>query len=407
MKRVVVVGGGFTGLVTAYYLGRAGYQVDLYEASGHVGGLLSSERTPFGLVESAANGMIASDSVEELFRDLGVPILHPRGEYKKKRFIFRKGLRRWPLSFFETLGLAFRFLPKFLWAKSRLKPGPQESVWQWGSLHLGEAATRYLLAPALQGIYAGDITRMSAAAILGPMFSGKKRTRYRGTIAPVEGMGQLIQNLKTKVEAQGARIHLNTPYLCQDLSVPHIVCVSAAASSKVVAPVAPELAGTLAKIETLSLISATVFLENPRRKIEGFGCLVPDGFRIQSLGILSNTYIFDNRGPGYSETWILGGARSPELCQKSDQELLTLIQTDRGKLLGEEGKVSAFRIHRWPRALPHFTVEHNTSMEKLQLPRNLYLNGNYLGVIGLSKIVERTENLVKKLKEEGVWQNEA
>jgi oxygen-dependent protoporphyrinogen oxidase len=401
MKKAVVVGGGFTGLITAYYLGREGYHVDLYEAGGRVGGLISSERTPYGLVESAANGMMASDDIEELFRDLDVAILHPRREYKRKRFIFRGGLRRWPLSIFETLGMLIRVLPKMLFAKSRLKPAASESVAHWGGRSFGEAATKYLIAPALQGIYAGDIKKMSASSIFGGMFlGGAKKQRYRGTIAPVNGMGELIQALKTKVEAQGAKIHLNTPYAVTSLDVPHVVCVSAAASSKVVQGIDKELSQQLSKIETLSLVSATLFLENPAKKVEGFGCLFPEGFSVQSLGVLSNTYIFDNRGPGYSETWILGGARSPELIQRSDQEILSLIRSDRKKLLGEEGKVTGFRIHRWPQALPHFTLEHNTLMRNLKTAKNLYLNGNYLDVIGLSKIVARTKSIVQELKEQ-------
>jgi oxygen-dependent protoporphyrinogen oxidase len=400
MKKVVVVGAGFSGLVTAYYLGRQGYAVDIYEASNHVGGLLSSELTPYGLVESAANSMMSSPEVEALFSDLGLKIMRPRTEFKRKRFIFRHGLRRWPLSWVESLGLFFRVVPKMLFAKQSLKPLPQESVWQWGRRHFGPAATKFLITPALQGIYAGDVQKLSADLIFGGMFTKDQRTRYKGSIAPEQGMGELIQALKDKIQDQGAKLHLNSTYVIASLEIPHVVCVSAAASSQVVRTISPELSRQLAKIEILPLISATLFLENPVKKIRGFGCLIPEGFRIQSLGVLSNTFIFDRRGPGYSETWILGGAKSPALLLKSDQELIHLLQNDRGKLLGEEGKVTGFRIHRWPKALPHFTVEHNNLIRALVLPKNLYLNGNYLDVIGLSKILVRSQQLVQNLGEE-------
>ena len=399
MKKAIVVGAGFTGLVTAYYLGRKGFQVEVHEASNHVGGLISSERTPFGLVESAANGMIASDLVEELFRDLNLPLMRPLIKYRKKRFIFRDGPKRWPLTFSETLRFLFKFLPKMIFAKGSLKPRADESVAAWGRKNLGLPAVRYLLGPALKGIYAGDLERMSADSIFGRMFSSAPKAKYGGTVAPSNGMGELIQSLKNKIESQGAVVHYNSCYSVASLEVPTFVCVSAAAAAKVTGKVAPQLSAQLARIETLSLISATVFLESPAQKIQGFGCLIPEGSHIESLGVLSNTYIFDNRGPGYSETYIMGGARSPSLSAKSDQELLEIIQRDRAKLLGDSGKVIGFKIFRWPNALPHFTVEHNTLIRQLELPKNLFLNGNYLDVIGLSKILARTNDLVAQIKE--------
>ncbi|MBC7370866.1 MAG: FAD-dependent oxidoreductase, partial [Bdellovibrionaceae bacterium] len=325
---------------------------------------------------------------------------HPIAEYKKKRFIFREGLKRWPLTISETLAMIFRFLPKLLFAKAQLKPRTDESIGVWGRKNLGGPAVRYLLAPALQGIYAGNIERMSADSIFGKMFSNSKKTKYKGTVAPENGMGELIQALRLKIESQGTRIHLNSDYVVTDLEIPHFVCVSAKASAKVVAPVAKELALQLSKIETLSLVSVTLFLETPSRPIQGFGCLVPEGNNVESLGILSNTYIFNNRGPGYSETWILGGARSPNLIAKSDHELIQQIQQDRQKLFGEAGKIVGFKIFRWPNALPHFTLEHNTLIRQLNPPKNLYLNGNYLDVIGLSKILARTEDMVAQVKEQ-------
>lgn len=399
MKKVIVVGGGFTGLITAYYLSRAGFSVELHEARSRLGGLLSSVRTPQGLIESAANGMILNEDVEELFQELDISALKPIEQYKKRRFIFRNGMRRWPLSFLESLQLLGKLLPKLLFAKSQLKPQDTETIWQWGLKNLGPAATRYFLSPALQGIYAGDPRRMSASAILGGFFSGQKRKRYGGTLTPSEGMGQLIQKLKEKVEEQGVRIHLNSTYELRSLEIPQVVCVSAAASPQVLKYVAPELAEKLSQIETLSLLSVTVFFEEPQFKIEGFGCLMPEDQGVESLGVLSSTYIFENRGPNYSETWILGGARSPELYRKSDSEIIQGIQKDRKRILGEEGKILNFHIHRWPSALPHFTVEHNNLMRGLELPVNLYLNGNYIDVLGLSKILTRTKLLVNKIKE--------
>ena len=39
MKKVVIIGAGFTGLVTGYYLSKNGIKVDIYEKSSDIGGI--------------------------------------------------------------------------------------------------------------------------------------------------------------------------------------------------------------------------------------------------------------------------------------------------------------------------------------------------------------------------------
>lgn len=391
MKKAVVVGGGFSGLVTAYYLSRRGFEVDLYEASSRLGGLLGTEKLDAGLVETAANGFILNDALVELLEDIGLDFIRPL-KGARKRFIYRGAFRRWPLSLFETLSLIGKVLPRWFFNRKSFQPQTDETVWSWGLRCLNRAATKYLLAPGLQGIYAGDAHRMSAELILGPMFGGKKQ-KYRGTVSFKRGMGEFIAALEKKLTQQGVRIHLNTFYKVESLEVPHFVCVSAATAAKVIEKVAPSLGDQLTQMEVLPVLSATVFFEKPRFKLEGFGALFPDDQQFRVLGVLSPSYIFENRGPGYSETWIFGGAHSPETLNMSNEQILELIQTERTRLFGLSDKIQDSRMHPWPKALPHYTLEHKKILNGLQLPKNLYLNGNYMGVIGLSKILIRSKEL--------------
>jgi oxygen-dependent protoporphyrinogen oxidase len=395
MKKAIVVGGGFSGLVTAYYLSRRGFEVDLHEASSRLGGLLGSERLESGLVETAANGFILNDDLVELLEDIGLEYIRPLKE-ARKRFIFRGSFRRWPLSFFETLNLIGKALPRFFFSKASFKPQADETVWSWGLRCLNRAASRYLLSPALQGIYAGDAHKMSAELILGPLFGGKKQ-KYRGTVSFKKGMGEFVAAMEKKLVQQGVKIHLNSFYRIESLETPHVVCVSAAAAANVLEKVSPETAAEISKVEVLPVLSATVFFEKPRFRIEGFGVLFPDDQQYRVLGILSPTRIFENRGPDYSETWIFGGAHSPEVLEKSNEQILELIQSERARIFGLTDKVREYRMHPWPKALPHYTLEHKKILNGLKLPKNLYLNGNYMGVIGLSKILSRSKELAQKV----------
>src|SRR5262245_10614838 len=73
MKRVAVIGGGITGLSTAYYLGRAGVDFTLYEASPRLGGLLRSERVNDFLVEAGPDSFLSNKPwAAELAREIGI-----------------------------------------------------------------------------------------------------------------------------------------------------------------------------------------------------------------------------------------------------------------------------------------------------------------------------------------------
>lgn len=399
MKKVIVVGGGFSGMVTAYFLSRKGFAVELHESGSRLGGLISTEHiSGSGPVESAANGFILTEDLVSLLEELGLDYIETQ-KSARKRFIFRGKLRRWPLGILETVDLLGRVLSRFLFQRSSFRPQSEESVWGWGLRCLNRAMTQYLLAPALQGIYAGDAHRMSAELVLGPLFkrkATKKKSKYRGTISFKNGMGEFVSALERKLRDQGVRVELNSHYQIKDLSIPHVVCVSAAVAPKIIAPVAPEAAELLSRVEVLPVLRTTVFFEKPRFKLVGFGALFPEDQQYRVLGILSNTYIFENRGPLYNESWIFGGAHSPEMLNKSNDEILAQIQSERTRIFGATDKIVDYRIHPWPQALPHYTLEHQKILKELKLPRNLYLNGNYMGAIGLSKMLVYSQELVNE-----------
>src|SRR3990172_11876430 len=74
-RRVVVIGGGVSGLAAAYELARAETTVDvvLLEASGCVGGALSTQRRDGFLVERGADGFITNVPwAVDLCRRLGI-----------------------------------------------------------------------------------------------------------------------------------------------------------------------------------------------------------------------------------------------------------------------------------------------------------------------------------------------
>jgi oxygen-dependent protoporphyrinogen oxidase len=392
--KVSIIGAGFSGLTQAYFLTKKNIQVEIFDEQAQPGGMIQTKVTPQGLVETAANGIWNSPAFEELIQDLQLP-LAPRKEERKNRYIFRAGPKRWPLSNTETAKASAKFFRHWLFRSA--PPRDDETIEQWGLRVGGRAFTDYMLAPALQGIYAGDVTRMSAELVVGRFFekNKKRKPNLRGTLSPDRGMGQLMEELTIWLKKRGVQFHLGEKII--ELNGPTVIATSAWKAAEILQGQSPELAGILQKVEALPLISATLFFQNAPDRTRGFGCLFPTDQKFNALGVLFNTDIFERRGRGRSETWMLGGALSANLLDKSDDELLSLISDDRVRLFSRFDKPLEVSIQRWPRALPHYTVELKRALATLRLPDGVYLTGNYLGRIGLSRILEFNSELAEKI----------
>src|SRR5207344_2819562 len=149
------VGAGFSGLTTAYFLTKRGHKVRIIEKTDRAGGLINTLRTPHGLVETAANGLLNSARLEAMCADIGVPLIPTRKE-GRRRFIFRGKPKQLPL----TLSDMGRMVLRFGMSVRTLRPRPFETAADWGRRVVGRGATDYLLTPALGGIYAGDPERL-------------------------------------------------------------------------------------------------------------------------------------------------------------------------------------------------------------------------------------------------------
>ena len=110
----------------------------------------------------------------------------------------------------------------------------------------------------------------------------------------------------------------------------------------------------------------------------------------RARGVLFNDSIFEGRGLSHAETWIFGGALDADVVNLTDEEFAQLIASERKRFYGVRNEPLAVHVTRWPNALPHYTIELEKILTTLPAPPpNVTLVGNYLGRIGLAKLVER------------------
>ena len=391
LKRVAVLGAGFSGLTLARALKKRNVSVELFESRSSPGGLIQTSYQKV-IVESAAHAMLASQEVEELFAELKIELVKA-GYVSDAKWIFREQPKKWPLTFKETLRSLG--LPK--------KPLAQETVADWVNRNSSSALNDFFVAPALQGIYGAQTNELSASLVLGAFFDKSlraKKGKLNGSVAPLNGMSELLNKL-----AAEAKVNYNSSENLESLKDKFeavIVATGITEASNLLQHAQPDLSQKLSTIPKVSLLSATISFKNATPRIRGFGCLFPAQEKFESLGVLFNSDIFPKRGAN-NETWIFSGDHE----EKSSQMILKKIHADRKRIDPTDIDVDFCEMHRWPRVLPLYGLE----LEKVlsQWPGGnpfaagafvkpgVYLTGNYLGGIGLSKILSYNERLAQKI----------
>lgn len=175
MKRVVVVGGGITGLTTALDVRaaaeQAGEAVDLtvLEAAARPGGNIRTERTDGYIIETGPNGFLDNaPKTLDLVHRIGLEDrLQRADEAAARRFIYRLGRLHeaptGPLSFLRSSLLSPAGRLRLLaepFARSR-PDHVDETVHAFASRRIGREAASVLVDAMVSGVFAGDVRQLS------------------------------------------------------------------------------------------------------------------------------------------------------------------------------------------------------------------------------------------------------
>jgi oxygen-dependent protoporphyrinogen oxidase len=249
-RRVVVAGGGITGLAVAHRLLTAAaperpLEITLLEARPQLGGNIRTERLGGFVIDGGPDAWVAAKPhATELCRELGLgDRLIETTERNRRVYVRRRGaLHPLPEGLVLTVPtrvIPFAQTPLLSWpAKARMSldlviprraGGEDESIAHFVRRRLGREALERLAEPLLGGIYAGDVGALSVRSTFpqlveleerhGSMIAGalaQQRARSRGRRGPppsafhslLGGVGELVDALARRVERAGARIRL-------------------------------------------------------------------------------------------------------------------------------------------------------------------------------------------------------
>ncbi len=455
MARVVIIGGGMSGLSLAYYLKefRPDYEVVVLEKETTPGGKAHTKRLHGFTIECGVNGVLDNKpSTLGLARGLGVEIL-PSNENSKRRFVVKDGalvelpdtpkkfLKSPLLSISGKLRVAYEpFVPKY-------SGKGDESLASFAKRRLGPEAYKYLIDPMATGIYAGDPERLSLkscfprvheleetyGSLIRAMIqlarqakrerSGKKVGAGPGgnLVSFKNGMGELVGALEERLKAQGMlRCGIEVlgvecldrykfKVICQngqDIECSHVVLACPAKdASRILRHALSDIAQMCNSFDypPIGVVAFGIRPKDVSLDLRGFGFLAPGCEHRSILGTLWDSSIFENRAP---EGWallrtLLGGARRRDIKYKSDKELVDITYRELKDLVGLNRAPEFVMVHRWPRAIPQYTLGHEERVEAIQKGLRQYpglmIRCNWIGGVSLNDCIQNSKELAHAL----------
>lgn len=421
-KRVVIIGGGITGLAAACKLLELQNQTDpleltLLESSSRLGGVLKTTERDGFLIEAGADSFISEKpEAINLAKRLGIDSrLIETNQQHRRSFIVRNGKLRpvpegfqllaptrfWPFvstDIFSWRGKARMALDLIIQRRRDSNGNDDESLANFVRRRLGREAFERMAQPMIGGIYSADPEKLSLRAtlprflemerkhgsVIRAMWRGRRKNRsttgvsgarYSLFLSFDRGMQVLVDELakhvahfaqlNTKVESLRREsnewvIELTNQSIIKADSV--CLAVPAYAGAALVRNSDAELAQLLDQISYAS--TATINLAFRRSdvpyRLDGFGFVVPF---IEHKSILACTFSsvkFSNRAP---DDYVLlrafaGGALQPELFELDEGELVLRARNDLRDLLGITVPPLFTTVEKWKNSMPQYHVGH-------------------------------------------------
>jgi protoporphyrinogen/coproporphyrinogen III oxidase len=401
--RVIVVGGGITGLSAAFTLQEdarrlgAPLSLTVLEATAAPGGHAQTIDADGFLIEAGPNGFLNREPetlslVEAL--DLGPRLISARKE-ASRRFIVRGGrlceVPDSPPSLIRS--------PALSWAgKLRLlmepfasgPPGTEETVHAFATRRIGGEAADMLVDAAVSGISAGDSRVLSVDAQFpimtemerdhGGLFRAMFARRKSGKGPPAllgfdRGMGTLTGALADRlgpamryrsavrdITRAGAAWRLRL-YGSQAVEADHVVlAASAHAAAPMLSPLDPQLSVQLASFayEGVAVVALGYDLADIPQALDGYGYLVTRPEGLATLGVVWESSLFAGRAADGTALLrvFLGGARRRDIVGAAHPVLIEIARRELAAVMGIRAEPRHASVFAWPKAIAQYTVGH-------------------------------------------------
>jgi oxygen-dependent protoporphyrinogen oxidase len=437
-KRIIVIGGGVSGLACAHRLRRAGLAVTLLEESDHVGGMIQSVRDGGFLFELGPQSFLSTDPLLKLTESLGLAREILRADPRAPRFVLVGGkLHKAPMAPLDLLTTSLLSVSARLGVFSEMfrksaPPQSDESVAAFVRRKFDVALLDNLVGPFVSGVYAGDPEKLSLRAAFphvhdwewkyGSVLRGAMKSRppkdksraalcsFREGVAMLprafgDSLGDSVQRNSRvtairRIDSGSApafELDITRGGRSERLTTDAVVLATQTnVSARLLASEDQRFAQALTRIEyaPVAVVSAGYRREQIGVPAVGFGFLVSRREKRRVLGTVWNSSLFPGRAPEGMVllTSFAGGATDPEIVSRSEDQIAELVHAEVAQIMRISGAPIVQHVQRYERAIPQFNLGHTELITSLRAAcaetPGIFLTGNYLGGPSIGTCVE-------------------
>lgn len=432
--KIAIIGGGISGLTTAFYLNQldSSLHVDIYEKKDYLGGKMKTQQQDDFYFECGVNGFLSNKpSTLDLVNDSNAQhLLIKSNDLARIRYIYKNGLHVMPESlkaFVKTPLLSTKaklrvLCEPFIKAK---KNDNDESLQSFGYRRVGKEMTDTFLDAMVAGVFASTTSSISVNAAFplvvnlekqyGSLFAGmlKKRKKSAGPggvlMSFEKGVSTFVEHLAKKCHAN---IFLNSTItsiqktqngykLINNNTVTNydkiILSTPAYESSKLLTNIDKHLSELLEKIQYSPISIVGFGYDKLKNNLNGFGLLTTTSSKLDILGVLWDSSVFTDRALNGKKCIrvMIGGQRNKDLALRSQRSLIEFAKKDILKTMNIDEEPSCVFVKSYKHGIPNYTLGHQARMnvlfERLKKHDGLYLNSNAYKGIALNDCVANSK----------------
>lgn len=400
MEKIVIIGGGLSGLAASYFL-RNKADITLLEASSRLGGWIETVEKEGFLFECGPRGFRPKGKGAFTY-DLALRLgLTPMGSNKKAghRFLAHKqSIEPITLTYLLKKGLLSAFLKDL-----RCKPSihADESLESFFSRHFGSYFAKTFINPLARGIFAGDYSRLSAQSCfpnlwdidqnVGSLIRGRsnKRSKLPPLMSFKNGMEELVKALTAPVQ----KVVLNTPAIGIKKGCVQTPYGEIEADKVILALPAKNWAhwfGLSDPNPYASLTTVSLGWQEPVLKKQGYGFLVPGDGAL--MGMTFDSCIF----PFQKGTCRVCAMITKE---KDPAKILSIAQDAASIYLGIHKPADTYHLKSAYGCIAQYQVGHKSRIDQLlqKLPSWILPMGSSLFGVAVNDCLYTThERLIEK-----------
>ncbi|KAB2909106.1 MAG: protoporphyrinogen oxidase [Ignavibacteriales bacterium] len=436
-KKTAILGAGISGLATAFYLKKLGFEVSVFEKFDRPGGqILSVKESDYLLDKGAFSGIETTGLIPQLVEELKLTesfiYAGEKANRKQVRINGRlfeismnpENLFKFPLFTFRS---KFRFfIEPFI---PRTRKGARLAVAEFIKKRLGDEFLSYIIEPFSSEVYAGDTSKLSIEAAYPKLFSleqqygsvikGFKKAPLQQPVSDkFEGSGRLFSftdGMETLTSALGKNLGYRVNFLNEIQKIEKNVkggysllinrkgeikredfdlivsALPAYTLADAIQGLSDGTSQTLRRVEYVPLVQAHVaYLKSDLGEtLKGYTVLIPAVEKKEVLNITPVSEFFTGRCPEERILFsvIMGGAKHPDVIGMEPDNLKKIAINTIKEIYKAKDKPVFVSLKSLKKAVPQYNTDYYDVLQKIAAFEaenpGLFITGNFLGGVSI------------------------